>query len=58
MDDLGVGVQFSVQRVQGAVSFGVKLQERESDHSPPSSAEVKNRAIILSQPYKSSWHRA
>jgi hypothetical protein len=26
----------------GALSPGVKWQEREADHSPPSSAEVKN----------------
>jgi hypothetical protein len=29
------------QWVPGALSLGVKRQRRESDHSPPSSAEVK-----------------
>jgi hypothetical protein len=29
------------QWVPGALSLGVKLPEREADHSPPSSAEVK-----------------
>jgi len=31
----------SFQCVQGALSLGVKRTEREADHSPPSSAEVK-----------------
>jgi hypothetical protein len=31
-----------IQWVPGALSLGVKLPEREADHSPPSSAEVKN----------------
>jgi hypothetical protein len=31
-----------IQWVLGAVSPGVKQQEREADHSPTSSAEVKN----------------
>jgi hypothetical protein len=30
----------------GGLSLGVKRQERESDHSPPSSAEVKNGRAI------------
>jgi hypothetical protein len=30
------------QRVPGALSLGVKRPGREADHSPPSSAEVKN----------------
>jgi hypothetical protein len=30
-----------IQWVQGAVSLGVKRPGREADHSPPSSAEVK-----------------
>jgi hypothetical protein len=29
-----------------AVSVGVKRQKREADHSPPSSAEVKNSEAI------------
>jgi hypothetical protein len=30
-----------IQWVPGALSMGVKRQGREADHSPPSSAEVK-----------------
>jgi hypothetical protein len=30
-----------IQRVSGALSLGIKRPEREADHSPPSSAEVK-----------------
>jgi hypothetical protein len=30
-----------IQWVSGALSLGVKLPGREADHSPPSSAEVK-----------------
>jgi hypothetical protein len=30
-----------IQWVLGAISLGVKRQEREADHSPPSCAEVK-----------------
>jgi hypothetical protein len=31
-----------IQWVPGAISLGVRRPRRESDHSPPSSAEVKN----------------
>jgi hypothetical protein len=31
----------SIQWVPGALSLGVKLSGRKADHSPPSSAEVK-----------------
>jgi len=34
--------------VPGDISVGVKLLERESDHSPPSSAEVKNACNYIS----------
>jgi hypothetical protein len=34
--------QTPIQRVPGALSLGVKRTAREADHSPPSSAEVKN----------------
>jgi hypothetical protein len=38
----GSGItQPSIQRVLGALFLGVKWPEREADHSPPSSAEVK-----------------
>jgi hypothetical protein len=35
-----------VQWIPGALSLGVKRQGRESDHSPPSSAEVKEWAEL------------
>jgi hypothetical protein len=34
--------QSPIQWVTGALSLGVKLPRREADHSPPSSAEVRN----------------
>jgi hypothetical protein len=37
-----------------AVSPGVNRQERESDHSPQSSAEVKNGGVIPPLPHMSS----
>jgi hypothetical protein len=37
----------SVHNVSGAISLGVKWQGREADHSPLSSAEVKNGGAIL-----------
>jgi hypothetical protein len=36
-----------IQWVQETVSPGVKRQEREADHSPPSSVEVKKGGAIL-----------
>jgi hypothetical protein len=39
-----------IQWVPGAFSLGVKRQRREADHSPPSSAEVKNAWIYTSTP--------
>jgi hypothetical protein len=39
-----------VQWVSGALSPGVKLQRREADHSPPTSAEVKRTWIYTSTP--------
>jgi hypothetical protein len=42
----------------GAVSTGVKWQEHEAGHSPPSSAEVKNGEVLSSLPITSSWHGA
>jgi hypothetical protein len=66
LDDRGVGVRvpigerfFSspshsdrplIQWVPGALSPGVKRQGREADHSPPTSAEVKNTWIYTSTP--------
>jgi hypothetical protein len=36
--------------VPGALSMGVKWPEREADHSPPSSAEVRNEWSYTSIP--------
>jgi len=38
------------QWVSGALSLGVRRLEREADHSPPSSAEVKNASSYDSTP--------
>jgi len=35
-------IQHLIQWVPGALTLGVKRPRREADHSPPSSAEVKN----------------
>jgi hypothetical protein len=45
------------QWVPEALSLGVKRPERESDHSPPSSAEIKNSGVTALFPM-SSWHSA
>jgi hypothetical protein len=42
----------------GAISLGVKRQGREANHSPPSSAEVKNDGDIPPPLQTSSWHSA
>jgi hypothetical protein len=47
-----------MQWVRGALSPGVKRPGREADHSPPSSAEVKNGGAIPPLPNMSSWHSA
>jgi hypothetical protein len=39
-----------LQWVPGALSLGVKRPECEADHSPPSSAEVKNVRSYTSTP--------
>jgi hypothetical protein len=38
-----------------AAYWGVKQPGYEADHSPPSSAEVKNGGAILSLPHTPSW---
>jgi hypothetical protein len=43
---------------RGALSPRLKRPGREADHSPPSSAEVKNGGAIPPLPYMSSWHSA
>jgi hypothetical protein len=45
-----VPIQPPIQRVPGALSLWVKKPEREADHSPPSSAEVKNTWSYTSTP--------
>jgi hypothetical protein len=48
-----------IQWVPGALSMEVKLPGREADHSPPSSAEVKECAQLhLHSPNKPSWRGA
>jgi hypothetical protein len=42
--------------VPGAPSPGGKVARREADHSPQSSAEVKNGGAIPPLPHMSSWH--
>jgi hypothetical protein len=45
-----VSIQIHVQCVPGALSVGEKRQGSESDHSPPTSAEVKNTWSYTSSP--------
>jgi hypothetical protein len=45
-----------IQWVLGALSLGVKRKGRESDHSPPSSDEVKNGGAIPPLAHTPSWH--
>jgi hypothetical protein len=47
-----------IQWVPGTLSLGVKWLGHEADHSPPSSAEVKNAGSYMSTPHTSSWHGA
>jgi hypothetical protein len=47
-----------IQRVAGASFPGIKWPGREADHSPPSSAEVKNCGAIPVLPHTSSWYSA
>jgi hypothetical protein len=48
-----------IQWVQGALSLGVKRPRREADHSPPSSAEVKECVeLYLHSPNMPSWSGA
>jgi hypothetical protein len=44
-----------IQRIPRALSPGVKQLGRDSDHSPPSSAEVKKGGAIPPLPRTSSW---
>jgi hypothetical protein len=47
-----------IQWVSGVLSLAVKRPGRESDHSPPSSAEVKNSWSYTSVPDTPSWRDA
>jgi hypothetical protein len=48
-----------VQWVPGALSLGIKRQGREADHSPTSSAEVKECVeLYIHSPSTSSWRGA
>jgi hypothetical protein len=54
LDIRRVGVQW----VPGALPPRVKLQGREIDHSPSSSADVKKGGAIPPLPHMSLWHCA
>jgi len=43
---------------QGAFFLRIKRPRREADHSPPSSAELKNEWSYTSTPHASSWRGA
>jgi hypothetical protein len=47
-----VSLQPPIQWVPGALSPGIKRPERETDHSPPSCAEVKNGGTIPPLPVR------
>jgi hypothetical protein len=51
--------QPAIQGVPGSLSLGVKQVGHEADHSPPSSAEVKEcMNLYLYSPNTPSWHGA
>jgi hypothetical protein len=50
--------QSPIQLMQEALTLGVRRQGRESEHSPPSIAGVKNGGAIPSLPHMLSWHSA
>jgi hypothetical protein len=51
-------IQSPKQWVPGALSLGIKRPGREDDHSPPSSAEVKELVeLYLHSPNTPSWCR-
>jgi hypothetical protein len=51
-------IYLHIQGAPGNVSPGVKLQNRETDHSPPSRAELKNVEAIPPLPHVCSWRDA
>jgi hypothetical protein len=50
-----VSTQPPIQWVQGALSLGIKWTRRETDYSPPSSAEVNNAVAVPPLSHTSSW---
>jgi hypothetical protein len=46
------------QWLPGALSLGVKWPDHEADHSPPSTAEVKEHRAVIPLPNTPSWHGA
>jgi hypothetical protein len=50
--------QSPIHSATGALSPGVMLPERETNHSPLSSVDVKNGGTIPPLPYMSSWRGA
>jgi hypothetical protein len=53
-DQLWGPTQPPIQWVPGPLSPGIKRPGREADHSPPSSAEIKNGEAIQPRPRRSS----
>jgi hypothetical protein len=47
-----------IQWVPGALFWGEKRSGRKADHSPASSAEIKNGGPILLPSHEPSWHSA
>jgi hypothetical protein len=50
--------QSPIRWLPGALSPGVKRQEREADHLPPFCVEIKNDGIKCTLSHMSSWHSA
>jgi hypothetical protein len=48
-------IQSLMQWIPAAISLGVKQPDREADHSPPSSVDVKNGGAIPPLLSMSSW---
>jgi hypothetical protein len=47
-----------MQWIQRDLSAGIKRQGREAEHSPPSSAEVRNGRTATPFPHMPAWHNA
>jgi hypothetical protein len=48
----------SYPKITGVISLEVKRPEREANHSPPSSVEIKNGGTVYPLPHMSSWRGA